>query len=89
MVRDFARGQGHFVMPKPWAIAISIKWFSYVYFLGMALRYVVTMTLYPERRWFAGTIPIWFHMVLAVFLYTYSHYHPHHRTALFKDRNDP
>ena len=41
----------------------------------MGARYVIAMILYPELRWFTDTIPIWFHMVLAAFLYTFSHYH--------------
>ena len=40
----------------------------------MAVRYVYTIIRHPELRWFGHTIPIWFHMVLAAFLYTYSHY---------------
>lgn len=74
VVFDFARGSGFFVVPKP-RLAVFVKWFSYVYFLSMVVRYVLTMTLHPELRWFTGTIPIWFHMVLAAFLYTFSHYH--------------
>ncbi len=74
IVLDFAKKSGFFITPKPRA-AVFIKWFSYVYFLSMGARYVMTMTLYPELRWFTGTIPIWFHMVLAAFLYTFSHYH--------------
>lgn len=74
IVLDFARSSGFFVKPKPRA-AVFIKWFSYIYFLSMVGRYVITMTLYSELRWFNGTIPIWFHMVLAAFLYTFSHYH--------------
>ena len=49
-------------------------WLSYVYALAMAVRYVVTMTLHPELRWFTGTIPIWFHFVLAAFIYTLGRY---------------
>jgi cytochrome oxidase assembly protein ShyY1 len=26
--------------------------------------------MHPELRYFTGTIPIWFHFVLAAFLYT-------------------
>ncbi len=74
IVLDFAKRSGFFITPKPRA-AVFIKWFSYVYFLSMGSRYVITMTLYPELRWCPGTIPIWFHMVLAAFLYTCSHYH--------------
>lgn len=74
IVLDFAKRSGFFITPKPRA-AVFIKWFSYVYFFSMGARYVITMTLYPELRWFTDTIPIWFHMVLAAFLYTFSHYH--------------
>lgn len=77
IVLDFARGSGFFITPNPRA-AVFIKWVSYVYFLTMVARYAITMTLYPELRWFTGTIPIWFHMVLAAFLYTFSHYHIRH-----------
>ena len=47
---------------------------SGVYFVSMALRYVLTMVLRPERRWFKRTIPIWFHMVLAVALWAFADY---------------
>jgi hypothetical protein len=77
IVYDFARARGYFVTPAPRA-ARYIMWFSYLYFFAMVARYVATMWLRPELRWFTGTIPIWFHMVLAAFLYTYSHYHLHH-----------
>lgn len=80
IVSDFIRGSGYFVIPKPHS-GTYIKWFSYIYFVAMVLRYIITMLLHPERRWFEGTIPIWFHMVLAVFLYTYSHYHIHQRAT--------
>ncbi len=74
IVSDFARGYGYFVVPRPGA-ARFIKWFSCIYFVSMILRYVFTMWLQPEVRWFTGTIPIWFHMVLAAFLYAYSRFH--------------
>ena len=47
---------------------------SGVYFVSMALRYVLTMVLRPERRWFKRTIPIWFHMVLAIALWAFADY---------------
>ncbi len=79
IILDFFRGSGFFIAPKPRA-AVFIKWFSYVYLLSMVARYAVTMTLHPEFRWFTGTIPIWFHIVLAAFLYTFSHYHIRQRS---------
>jgi len=44
--------------------------FSAVYAGGMAARYVVRMTRTPSARWFGGTIPIVFHVTLALYLFT-------------------
>jgi hypothetical protein len=64
---DFTRGSGFFVGPRaffagPWL------WFGYVYLAGMVARYPIRMALHPEARWFGGTIPIFFHWVLASFV---------------------
>ena len=56
-------------------IGTVLCWFSYLYFVSMLVRYVVTMTLYTERRWFDGTIPIFFHFVLAGYLYLLGRYY--------------
>ena len=48
---------------------------SWIYFGSMVVRYAVTMWLRPEFRWFKRTIPIWFHMVLAVALWAFADYH--------------
>lgn len=74
IVRDIARGSGVFSVPRRRAGPLLI-WLSYLYALSMVVRYAVTMTLYPERRWFGHTIPIWFHLVLAAFVYTLGRYH--------------
>lgn len=72
---DFSRGRGYFIEPKPRAGRI-LRVLSFLYAGAMALRYVVTMTLYPERRWAgSGTIPIVFHLVLAAWLYAFARYH--------------
>jgi hypothetical protein len=73
IVLDFGRGSGLFVTLAPRTGTILI-WLSCLYALAMLGRYAVTMTLYPERRWFDGTIPIWFHFVLAAFLYLLGRY---------------
>lgn len=44
--------------------------FSAVYALAMPIRYVVRMRRRPDQRWFGGTIPMIFHIVLASYLYT-------------------
>ena len=67
IVRDFAQGDGYFVDLKPHTDA-ALKMLSYIYFLSMVVRYIVTMAWHPELRWFTGTIPIWFHMDLAAFI---------------------
>lgn len=45
---------------------------SAVYAGSMAARYILTMFLRPEMRWLGDTIPIFFHFVLAAFLYTWG-----------------
>lgn len=44
--------------------------FSAVYVLAMVIRYTIRMYRHPDQRWFGGTIPIVFHVVLASYLYT-------------------
>ncbi len=56
-------------------LAAPLKLAAAVYFSAMVVRYVLTMALRPERRWFKRTIPIWFHMVLATALWTFGNYH--------------
>jgi len=72
--RDFTRGRGWFVMPRPrlgrWVSALGI-----VYFSAMVVRYATWMTLHPEARWLHGTIPILLHCVLAMFLIVFGRYH--------------
>lgn len=48
-----------------------------LYFLSMPVRYIIYMYISPESRWFGGTIPIVFHMVLAAFLLVYSRFLQH------------
>ncbi len=74
IVRNFFRGRGFFIS-LTFRTGLIIKHLSYLYALVMAARYVVTMTLHPELRWFTGTTPIWFHFVLASFLFTLGHFH--------------
>jgi len=49
--------------------------FSALYAGAMAIRYVVRMRRRPEARWFGGTIPIVFHLVLATYLYGLGSFH--------------
>jgi hypothetical protein len=77
IVADVARGSGLFVRLGP-RIGRFLVWCSYAYAAGMVVRYVITMSLHPELRWFTGTIPIWFHLVLAAFLCTLGRYQVRH-----------
>ena len=43
--------------------------FSIVYAMSMVIRYALRMRRHPDQRWFGGTIPIVFHIVLASYLY--------------------
>jgi len=49
--------------------------FSAVYAGAMIVRYIVRMRRRPETRWFGGTIPIVFHLVLATYLYALGSFH--------------
>ena len=69
IVADFARRNGYFVRLKR-RTGIVLQVLAGVYALSMVVRYVLTMALHPELRWFTGTIPIWFHFVLAAFIFT-------------------
>ena len=75
---DFSRGYGFFAVPKG-ALGRFLLWFSYLYFSSMVVRYGITMAFYPERRWFGGTLPIFFHFVLAGYLFTLGRFHDRHR----------
>jgi hypothetical protein len=65
---DIWRGSGFFAVHRPRTGSV-LRWLSLIYFAAMVLRYVLAMTLHPERRWFGGTIPIFFHIVLAGYLF--------------------
>jgi hypothetical protein len=73
IVRDFARGHGFFVALKA-RTGMILMVLGAIYAGSMIVRYVVTMWLHPELRWFTGTIPVWFHLVLAGFIFTLGHY---------------
>ena len=72
---DVYRDQGLFAADWWAGAAAPLAVLSWVYFAAMFVRYVLTMTLRPELRWFRRTIPIWLHMVLAVALGAFADYH--------------
>ena len=57
------------------ALGLALIAFSAVYGGAMAVRYVVRMRRRPAARWFGGTIPIVFHLVLATYLYALGSFH--------------
>jgi len=69
--RELWTGRGPLVKPRP-ALSTWVRRISVVYVLAMITRYVISMAVYPERRWFGDTIPIVFHLVLAAYLHTLS-----------------
>jgi len=71
---DFTRGRGFFIEPRRFFASYWL-YFGYVYLAVMILRYPVQMLLHPEARWFGGTIPIFFHWVLAAFVICVGLYH--------------
>jgi hypothetical protein len=71
---NFIRSKGYFITLKP-RLGYGVIWFSYLYFGSMVARYIIVMSLHPDRRWFGGTIPIFFHFVLAYFLFIFGRYH--------------
>ena len=71
---DFTRGHGFFVTPRV-AFGRGVLVFGYVYLAVMIFRYIIRMSLHPEARWFGGTIPIFFHWVLATFIIIFGQYH--------------
>lgn len=71
---DVWRGKGTFAVVRPHWPNFLIK-FSACYAGLMAFRYLLTMILRPEMRWFGQTIPIFFHFVLAGFIFVLGHYH--------------
>jgi hypothetical protein len=73
IVRDFVCGRGFFVALAP-RTGMILMVLGSIYAASMVVRYVATMWLHPELRWFTGTIPIWFHLVLATFIFTLGHY---------------
>ena len=70
---DVWRAVGFFSQRRP-SYARFLIALSALYVGAMTLRYVLTMIYRPEMRWLGGTIPIFFHFVLAAFLFTWGRY---------------
>lgn len=71
---DVSRGRGFFAAPRR-RFGSALLTIGSVYFAVMVIRYAIRMTLYPPERWWGGSIPIFFHWVLASFLLVLGVYH--------------
>jgi hypothetical protein len=66
---DFLTGGGPFVNLGERS-ARTLRYIGVFYATSMVIRYSVTMTLHPERRWLGHTVPIVTHCAIAGFLFT-------------------
>ncbi len=71
---DISRGTGYWATQKP-KLGLWLRNFGIVYLATMVVRYIIRMSLYPDERWFGGTIPIFFHWVLASYIIVLGTYH--------------
>jgi len=65
---DNTKKTGYFFVTKPKTKIILVT-ISLIYFLIMLTRYILTIALVEENRWLTGAIPIFFHWILAAYLY--------------------
>ena len=72
--RDIWNRTGFFAKRQP-SWSRYLVGFSAIYAGAMVLRYILTMIFLPEMRWLGGTIPIFFHFVLAAFLFRWGRFH--------------
>ena len=71
---DVTRRRGFFGFVRP-RLGAGLVAFGSVYLAVMVIRYVIRMSLYPPERWAGGSIPIFFHWVLAAFVLVVGFYH--------------
>lgn len=71
---DHSRGDGYFVVNES-TPGRTLMGLSAFYASSMFVRYVWIMAKHPERRWFKGTIPIFFHFLLASFIFLIGSFH--------------
>lgn len=72
---DLVRGHGAFCGPGSRTGRVLLR-LGLLYLAGMLLRYALTMSWYPERRWLGtGTIPTAFHVVLALYVLTLGRFY--------------
>jgi len=72
--KNFVQGSGWLVEPDR-RLGKGLLIFGIIYGLVMSARYAICMVLMPEQRWLGGTIPVFFHLVLASFVCLLGRYH--------------
>ncbi len=70
----FSLGEG-LPVERSGAFGLFVIVVSAVYAAAMLVRYAVRMRRRPDQRWFGGTIPIVFHLVLATYLFAIGSFH--------------
>ncbi len=71
---SFTRGAGYFVRPNR-GLGRGLVLFGVLYLTAMIIRYIGRMSLLPDERWTGGSIPIFFHWVLATYVLVVGQYH--------------
>src|SRR5207244_1206821 len=61
---DFTRCRGFFTR-RSRSLSYGLLLFGALYLGVMLIRYAIRMSLYPHERWTGGSIPIFFHWILA------------------------
>jgi hypothetical protein len=73
VVIGLAAGWPAIVHPRP-AVGTLLLVVAWPYGLSMPIRYALRMWRHPEARWTGRTIPIVFHIVLALWLFVLGSY---------------
>lgn len=71
---DFYRQSGFFYVPNT-RLARPLMRVGTLYFLSVAIRLLIWTTIFQHHIWFSGTIPIFFHFVLASFVIVLAQHH--------------
>ncbi|HEY9731709.1 MAG TPA: hypothetical protein V6C89_07345 [Drouetiella sp.] len=71
---DFYRRNGFFYKLNP-VLAAPLRAIGMIYFVAVALRLLIWMTIFEHHPWFSGTIPIFFHFILSTFLIVLAQNH--------------